>query len=210
MRCILILGILWGSGATPLGAGVIERDWKTSGDGLLTFDTVNQREWLDLSQTILSSQFPGADREARYQYVVTQTLPGGAFAGFNVAMSPDVIALAQSAGIDTSTLDYPINSFATTALGQMLGFTAQSSITPSRFAVGLLDELGNPPNSTRTGAKIGLSFTNQAGLRITSNDDLLFSPAPGVFLQRLAVPEPSTVVLASISALLALKSAWKR
>ena len=39
---------------TSLNAAVIERDWQTPGDGLLTFDTVNQREWLDLSETLLS------------------------------------------------------------------------------------------------------------------------------------------------------------
>jgi len=77
----------------------MQRDWKNPGDGLLTYDDANQREWLDLSQTLLTSQFPGADREAKYLYVVGQTGTGGLFDGFSVARSPDVIALAQSAGI---------------------------------------------------------------------------------------------------------------
>lgn len=49
------LELLW---AAPLFAAVIERDWQTPGDGLLTYDNVSQPEWLDLSQTLLS-QFPG-------------------------------------------------------------------------------------------------------------------------------------------------------
>jgi hypothetical protein len=69
--------------ATQAEAAVFERDWKTPGDGLLTYDDVNRRVWLDLSETLLSSQFPGEDpsprvtRENRYQYVVSQTGAGG-------------------------------------------------------------------------------------------------------------------------------------
>ena len=34
-------------------AEVFERDWKTPGDGLLTYDDVNRQEWLDLTETQL-------------------------------------------------------------------------------------------------------------------------------------------------------------
>ena len=34
---------------SPVSAEVFERDWKAPGDGLLTHDDVNGREWLDLS-----------------------------------------------------------------------------------------------------------------------------------------------------------------
>ena len=37
-----------------LHAAVLERDWLTPGDGLLTYDTVTGREWLDLPVTLLS------------------------------------------------------------------------------------------------------------------------------------------------------------
>jgi hypothetical protein len=76
-----------------LQAAVFERDWKTPGDGLLTFDDVNKREWLDLSESLLY-QFPGDTLEARYKSVVVQTLPGGLFENFTIAKSSDVIALA--------------------------------------------------------------------------------------------------------------------
>jgi hypothetical protein len=63
---LALVVLLW---ARVSGAAVIQHDWKTPGDGLLTYDDVNQREWLDLSQTLQSSQFPVANQEAKYQYV---------------------------------------------------------------------------------------------------------------------------------------------
>ena len=80
---------------------VIERDWKVAGDGLLTFDDVNRREWLDLSESLLE-QFPGTTLRDRYLRVVLELNQGGMFEGFTVADSDEVIDLAQSAGIDTS------------------------------------------------------------------------------------------------------------
>ncbi|QDU55290.1 hypothetical protein [Aeoliella mucimassa] len=84
-------------------AAVIQHDWLVPGDGLLTYDDVNQREWLDLTETQLF-KFPGGTLEEQYQAVVDHTLPGGMFAGFTVATAEDVRALAESAGIDTTTL----------------------------------------------------------------------------------------------------------
>ena len=100
-------------------AAVIERDWLAPGDGLLTFDDVNNREWLDLSETLLV-QFPGADSgagkledlEVRFQSVVTETEVGGRFEGFTVAIGDDIVALAESSGIDTSTFELETNSVA--------------------------------------------------------------------------------------------------
>jgi hypothetical protein len=175
-------------------AAVISHDWKTPGDGLLTYDDVNQREWLDLSQSLLSAQFPGVDRNERYDYVIQQTNPSGIFAGFAVAKSLDVSLFAQSAGIDISTHSYPINANRTLALGELLSYTVDSTITGSKFAVGLLDEFGGPENPGQFGAKIGVSFAVRAGLQFTNNDDLLFLPPPGVMLFR-NIPEPTALVL---------------
>jgi hypothetical protein len=188
---------------------VFSRDWKTPGDGLLTYDDVNQREWLDLSQTILSSQFPGATRDERYDYVVAETAAGGAFAGFNVAKAADVIALAQSAGIDTSTQNYANNYSATYDLGDLVSLTIPPNPNgnANRHSVGLLDETGPPPFDRRVGALVRISFTNQAGLLITDNNDLLFLPPPGVFLIR-TVPEPSGLYDAVIA--IALLQARKK
>jgi len=52
-------------------AAVSDRDWMAPGDGLLTYDDVNQREWLDLSETILE-KFPGTAYEDRYETIVAK------------------------------------------------------------------------------------------------------------------------------------------
>lgn len=185
----------------PTWAAVIQRDWKTPGDGLLTFDTVNSREWLDLSQTILSSQFPGSDpspqvtRELRYQFVVGQTGVGGLFEGFTAATSPDVRALAQSAGIDTSSQHFPTNSTATLMLSELLGYTIPPNDS-SRITIGLIDEIEvrSPNPDIRIDATFMTVFSSQSGLQIGTNH-FQFSPPPGVMLYRHAVPEPGTSLM---------------
>jgi hypothetical protein len=206
-----LLALLSLCAANHCSAAVFERDWKSPGDGLLTYDDVNRREWLDVSQTILSSQFPGEDpspwltRENRYQYVVGQTLPRGLFEGFKVAKSPDVIGLAQSAGIDTSTLSVATNGAAALSLGQLLGFTFVG--TSSSIAIGLLDE---PPNdrfgaTIRPGAFIA-SASNLAGLAIDQSHFQYPTP-PGVMLYSV-VPEPSSASLLMFGSIVIML--WRR
>jgi hypothetical protein len=179
-----------------LKAAVISRDWKAPGDGLLTYDDANQREWLDFSQTYLSDQFPGVYREEKYQYVAGQIAAGGLFEGFIIAKSNDVLLLAQSAGIETSTLDYSVNALPAAALGQLLGYTATSAATGSNHAAGEVDELRDSEGS-RGGAWIGNSRFNRAGVWIGVND-----LRPGVWLYR-PVPEPAALWLAVMCAIVA-------
>jgi hypothetical protein len=152
---------------------------------------VNQREWLDLPETILS-QFPGASRELKFQYVADQTAPGGLFDGFTVAISADITALAQSAGIDLSTFNYATNAGPTLALGTLLGFTFEPG-NGSKCAIGLLDELASLPFVDRIGATLCIVPTSQAGIDIGVSD-LLYDPVPAVLLFR-PIPEPATASL---------------
>ena len=180
-------------------AAVFERDWQAPGDGLLTFDDVNKREWLDLSQTLLSDQFPGGPpvfpgpRERRYQYVAGQTGPGGLFEGFTVAKSQDAAALANSAGIAHTTFDFAANAAPTSVLIQLLGSTHEFSATGSKLAIGLIDELD--VRFSRLSANYFVYPTSgangQAGLRLGQSHTEFIAP-PGVMLYRNAVPEPST------------------
>ncbi len=78
-------------------AAVSERDWKAPGDGLLMYDDVNRREWLDLSLSRLD-QFP----EPRLDNAIAEIGQGGVFDRFTWAKREDVRALAESAGIDAS------------------------------------------------------------------------------------------------------------
>jgi hypothetical protein len=185
-------------------AAVISRDWKTPSDGLLTYDDVNQREWLDLSQTILSDQFPSTGthpleiRESRYQYVVGQTSPGGLFEGFKVSRSGQVVTLAQSAGIDTSTDDIFLNSSPADSLMQLLSVTRDTT-SGSRFAVGLLNQLSiSPMQPFRLSGSVFVNLVSgpngRAGLRLDTGYTQFPPSTVGVFLFR-AIPEPCTCLL---------------
>ena len=61
------------------------------GDGLLTYDDVNHREWLDLTVSALS-QFGGSVTD-RIQRARAELQPGGLFEGFTGANSLDIAAL---------------------------------------------------------------------------------------------------------------------
>lgn len=194
--------------AAPVAfAGVISHDWKSPGDGLLTYDDVNQREWLDLSQTLLSSQFPGADREAKFQFVMDQTGGGGLFDGFSIAQSSDVVALVESAGIDSSTQSYAINAAPTLALGALLTFTIEA-MNGNRAVVGIVDGIDSD-SLVRTTAFLRTSFASQAGLSF-GTPHTEFNEPPGVMLYR-KVPEPAGIALLAVGlSALRGKKHWAR
>jgi hypothetical protein len=168
--------------SSPLSAAVFERDWKTPGDGLLTYDDVNQREWLELTQTQLF-QFPGESLEERHQAVLAELGPTGQFVGFLASTRDDVFSLALSAGIDTTTTDFSRNGEPALRLVQLLG-GATSSLgglaTDNDASVPLL--VFSIPNSR--------DFDRVAGLAEFPAANAQF----GVWLYR-AIPEPATLLL---------------
>jgi hypothetical protein len=190
-------------------AAVFERDWQAPGDGLLTYDDVNQRSWLDLSQTLLTSQFPGTGSgrelfESRYQYIASQTGPGGLFAGFTIGISGDVIALAESSGIDTSTVDFAINNTATSAVIELVGATPDPD-PREVLSYGTLDELSGPGSDRRVLARFFIDDRGFAGQRIAADVDIHPARLFGVWMYR-AVPEPSScsAILVAVSGAAAL------
>jgi hypothetical protein len=165
---------------------VFERDWKTPGDGLLTFDDVNNRVWLDLSQSRLD-QFP----QPRLENALAEIGPGGLFEGFTFAERTDVIPFAQSAGINTATHNFAINEQPTGDLIELLSITFQNSLTTR--SIGYINEPGGTP---RLGADFFVSPENGpsglAGLFFSS--DPLGPIVPGLMLFR-NIPEPSCGLL---------------
>ena len=187
---------------TSLPAAVIERDWQTPGDGLLTFDTVNQREWLDVPESLLSIY--GA-----FELVVDETAPGGDFEGFRAAKQVDVLALAESAGIDTGTLEASINGPATAKLITLFGVTLFSG-GGSRSSFGLIDNFNELPTNASNQVVVAIDELppfNHAGLSFLTLGTVGERPFgfTGVMLYR-QVPEPTGIVLALFS-LLALCTA---
>ena len=178
---------------------VFSRDWKTPGDGLLTYDDVNQREWLDLTQSRLSF-FPGASFEDRYQAGLAQLDMGGVFAGFVAAASTDLRAFAHSAGID-ETRDFAFNAEPTLAMINLVGPSIISTASPpDRRSFGLLGELTSPPRNPpkRLFGEVlrdePPGFAGSAGLLIQPGSDLATPAITGMWLFR-NVPEPTTLAL---------------
>ena len=183
--------------ASICSAAVIQHDWKTPGDGLLTYDDVNQREWLDLSESLLI-QFPGSSLEGRYQSVTAELAPAGFFEGFAVANRMDVVGLVESAGVDATTSEFNINGVATLKLIELLTATRTRSNGHVQSR-GFLDEVSSTtPNFPRRVEAIvdyfppQTSFVGGAALFIGAGEDNQSETATAVMLFRHAVPEPST------------------
>jgi hypothetical protein len=188
MLCLIVFSV-YSCSAT---AGVLERDWQTPGDELLTYDDVNRREWLDVSQSLLI-QFPGSTLEERYQSAILELAPGGLFEGFTVALSADVIGLAQSAGIDPTTSNYPINGGPVSQLIELLHptFGALPGIARSQ---GMIDEFDTfPPRPARAAMILHHVPPNHARVLIGSDDDLILPGTTGVMLYRVIIPEPDVL-----------------
>lgn len=160
-------------------AAVSERDWKVPGDGLLTYDELNQREWLDLSESAIPKEPISTLATRLLEVVAAETQPGGSFEGFKWANEPDVISLASSAGIDVSTRDFATNTPPTLLLIDLLGrtpsfsdgvivsdgFFADASGAPAlgKFSVDQND-FGTP--SAGYISALGLDFVGPVGLML--------------------------------------------
>jgi hypothetical protein len=175
-------------------AAVFERDWLSPGDGLLTYDDVHRREWLDLSQSRLD-QFP----EPRLENALAQLAPGGMFDGFTFAKRKDVVNLALSAGIDTTTLN-PFgnnNAGAVTDLTNLLGVTYQFSPPRIGFrSIGFIDgnQFGRESAAIfQLNANPNTGDATLAGLYV-GDDDLVSLGSTGSMLYRI-VPEPSAILM---------------
>ncbi len=85
----LALASLTALATVPANAQVQSVDLSAPGDGLLTRDTVNNREWLDLTQT----------RGLSINAARAATRPGGAYAGFRIARLNELVDFyAQAVG----------------------------------------------------------------------------------------------------------------
>lgn len=72
---------------------LVSIDWKTTGDNLITRDSVSGLDWLDLTETNLMS----------YGQVSAQLDIGGQFEGYRYATNSEVIALWENFSINLNT-----------------------------------------------------------------------------------------------------------
>lgn len=52
LHCILLVLTVLGNDIPPVQSALVERDWLTAGDGLITYDTATGLEWLDVPATM--------------------------------------------------------------------------------------------------------------------------------------------------------------
>jgi len=211
LRAVVMLPMLLATCDCP--AAVFERDWKVPGDGLLTYDDESHREWLDLSETLLE-QFSGSDLEQRYQNAIAELAPGGRFEGFLVARRSDVLALADSAGVDALSDDFDTNHFAVGHLTDLLGPTLYVE-NRLQYSLGYLDERVSLGSGIMTrlisvfGVELPGPFNNgDASLRFGPIGDSAEPSTVGVMVYRV-VPEPSSFIAVIWMQWLVLCSAWR-
>jgi hypothetical protein len=76
--------------STSVNAALVSKDWKDTGDNLITRDTVSGLEWLDMTET----------NDMSYNFVSLQLDVGGQFEGWRYASSEEVIILWGNFGIN--------------------------------------------------------------------------------------------------------------
>lgn len=199
-----LIATLCFSTATHSHAAVIERDWLAPGDGLLTYDDVNKREWLDLNVSHLVD-FDGGNIEEKFQAVLAETLPGGRFEGFVIAKSEEALSLAASAGIDVSTNDFDTNKHEVLHLIDLLGLANVSS-NGRVISHAVIDGFSIHP-AVRDA--LNIDYYPRATLEASHAEvwigpsDGVTSQRAGVALYRSTIPEPATRFLVTVVCLLA-------
>ena len=191
---------------TPARAAVVSRDWRELGDGLLTYDDVNNREWLDLSESLLSHFYqPGV---SILDTALAELEPGGLFDEFTWATGDDVTALARSAGIDTTTTDFGVNG---EAMIELVDLLSPTDVTFSNeVSLGFIDDFLEPPhNSIQALAYFSVrapgqpTFPGRASLFFRNTGGT--GPGQiGLMLYRNSIPEPTSLKLLLLLLLISL------
>lgn len=120
MLAVFLLGVVQSA-----NAGLIEKDWNSSGDGLITLDTDTNFEWLDLSQTL----------GMNFNTVNSRLGAGGKFEGFRYATGTEYETLWRGTSYDhinwySSTYNNdPDETGRALEIGTLIGFTYDRTIT---------------------------------------------------------------------------------
>ena len=178
-------------------AELISLDWMTTGDGLITQDTVNGLEWLDVTQSVNRS----------FNDVSSQFDVGGAFEGFRYATLAEWEDFIGEAGIPccggSSTRFDPVQ-----ALQDLIGvtFLTSNSLLIEAVTDGLLDHGTATLDATtllNPQGPFGVFPTTGSASHSSAPSPDSVSPFTGSWLVRVAgsgttptsVPEPSTFTL---------------
>lgn len=177
-------------------AALVDRDLFLTGDALLTYDTVNHRDWLKITATYGLSV-----EEVRDQLSDT-----GQYKGFTIASYDDVLSLLTSAGFDPNFIpgdqDYDLAaSFIDVVYGAHLtgGIIGDLRYTSGRYR-GVNGTVGDESINVYTiGTKpppgsVPLQYAYSAGI----NNSFNFPPLGFWIFRESIVPEPSAKIQVSI------------
>ena len=117
-----------------------ERDWKVTGDGLITFDPQTKFEWLDLTESENRSYDDIVGNDGTNEFTI-----GGDFEGFRYATASDLDTLWFSlgwSGLQTSERTLQDGAMALEAFG-FLGITFVSGTTTESNGI-FFEETGRP------------------------------------------------------------------
>lgn len=194
----LVMGALVPSSAH---AAVAAADWQTTGDGLLTRDTVNGLDWLDLTVT----------RGLSVNDAVALTRPGQTFEGFRIARLDQLFGLyGQAVGpvVPAFNGNTPIFDFTPEERAAQRQFVDLIGVTITydfpdfgtrRDAIGLLRTTPGTEDSSLLAGGLFFYFDDRELSFSWFNDGYTNSrtysdPSTGIYLVRSlgAVPEPAT------------------
>ena len=205
-------------------AAILSRDFLNSGDGLLTYDSLNEREWLDITETAGQS----------IDSIMTSLVPGGTLAEFSIASPEDIFALVESAGYDRSLPNHKNQFLAGNHLIDLLGeslridteFRVSFDYPPDVFTWRISDGLVRDESSGHTvPIAVNTSGHLPTGVILFQPDIRSYvgpsQPYPlmlddsqfrGVWLYRQAVPEPAfiTMLCAAMSFICVRVRCWRR
>jgi len=188
-KFILIISLLFMSSTQ---AAIVSLDWKTTGDNLITRDTVSGLNWLDLTET----------NNMSYDYIIGQLGIGGQFAGYRYATNSEVVGLWSNFGVDLSA-NQPVSASepdpkvmsAALVLGNIMN--EKNSYFPAG-AIGVTSEY----DYTRSGThyRMGAINTPSDTIYYLSGKSLQFDNTAGVdigsyLVATSAVPIPSALWL---------------
>lgn len=217
-QALLTVAVLYATiGSTR--AAIISRDFRAPGDGLLTYDSVSNREWLDITET---DDQPISD--------VQQSLSGcGALSGFKIATVDDVWSLAESTGYTSAGNTTTGNPYFSIA-NELINFVGESILLTIEFGTGPTGEwtfpkdilyirvsdawaVDNSVPTTLVPEAVAVMWPQQIGIFRDPRQSFVglldhpwgvdLAPFRGVWLYRdAAIPEPSTIALLAIIAAL--------
>lgn len=190
-------------------SALVEADWRSAGDRLLTVDTATELEWLDVTVT----------QNLSWNTVTSQLAPPGPFAEFRRATNAEVLTFWSDAGIPDLSGAMPIagNYAPAKALQQLWGHTGEmASGRPGEiYTIATTAESFNPVSGNVEGVAFLVVLENQGTARayvralLGRGPDETFPFVTHALVRGgstvAPIPEPPTIVLlfAGIAALCA-------